>query len=289
MMSSGGFVKARMDDTAYGEDIGAGTGLRTNAQGFDAAINPRQQYGLTERDDATGLDHTWFRKHENRGGRWTSPDPYNGSMSLGNPQSLNRYSYVQGQPTNFIDPSGLFMQRRCRAEFKWIPDNEGSGGWTIVERCYLVDESLGGSHGPPIIGEAIAGGTHGDCPLTPSGFFDIDCLLRKIQKEKDLKRRAEQFEACLKREMKEMSAKLHRLMDDNLTTTISAGLFGLGKGAQGVSGGLVGGLIAWRINLRNFNNDEFEPARQAAIKKCSGEAKYHGDLNGRLKRGRVVL
>ncbi|MBK7704839.1 MAG: hypothetical protein IPJ30_03455 [Acidobacteria bacterium] len=58
-------------------------------------------------DPATGLNHTWFRKNENRAGRWTSPDPYNGSSSVGNPQSWNRYSYVESQPTNFVDPSGL--------------------------------------------------------------------------------------------------------------------------------------------------------------------------------------
>ncbi len=26
--------------------------------------------------DATGLDHTWWRKYENHSSRWTSPDPY---------------------------------------------------------------------------------------------------------------------------------------------------------------------------------------------------------------------
>ena len=31
-------------------------------------------------------------------------------MSIGDPQSFNRYSYVQGQPTNFIDPSGLNVE-----------------------------------------------------------------------------------------------------------------------------------------------------------------------------------
>ncbi|MBK7704825.1 MAG: hypothetical protein IPJ30_03385 [Acidobacteria bacterium] len=67
----------------------------------------RQGYGLTEKDPATGLNHTWFRKNENRAGRWTSPDPYNGSASVGNPQSWNRYSYVESQPTNYVDPSGL--------------------------------------------------------------------------------------------------------------------------------------------------------------------------------------
>ncbi len=107
MMSNGGVVKARMDYTAYGEEIQAGVGLRTATQGFDNSTALRQRYGLTERDSATGLDHTWFRKNENRGGRWTSPDPYLGSMLLGDPQTFNRYSYVQGQPTNFIDPSGL--------------------------------------------------------------------------------------------------------------------------------------------------------------------------------------
>lgn len=70
----------------------------------------RQGYALTEKDDATGLDHTWFRKNENQAGRWTSPDPYNGSMSISDPQSFNRYSYVENEPTNFIDPSGLNMQ-----------------------------------------------------------------------------------------------------------------------------------------------------------------------------------
>ncbi len=67
----------------------------------------RQKYGLTERDDATGLDHTWWRKLESFAGRWTSPDPYNGSMTNSDPQSCNRYAHVQNDPVNFVDPSGL--------------------------------------------------------------------------------------------------------------------------------------------------------------------------------------
>jgi len=30
-------------------------------------------------------------------------------MSIADPQSFNRYSYVGNDPTNFIDPSGLLM------------------------------------------------------------------------------------------------------------------------------------------------------------------------------------
>src|SRR6185295_12009725 len=32
---------------------------------------------------------------------------YKRSMSISNPQSLNRYAYVQNDPANFVDPTGL--------------------------------------------------------------------------------------------------------------------------------------------------------------------------------------
>jgi RHS repeat-associated protein len=101
-------VIARHDYLPYGEEIWSGTGLRTSAQGFGAGDSIRQRYGLTERDEVTGLDHTWFRKYESLSGRLTSPDPYSGSMSISDSQSFNRYSYVQNDPVNFVDPSGLY-------------------------------------------------------------------------------------------------------------------------------------------------------------------------------------
>jgi len=39
----------------------------------------------------------------------TTTDPDGGSMALGDPQSFNRYSYVQNDPVNFVDPTGLMM------------------------------------------------------------------------------------------------------------------------------------------------------------------------------------
>jgi hypothetical protein len=39
--------------------------------------------------------------------RFDQPDPYEGSYNLADPQSLNRYSYVQNDPVNFVDPMGL--------------------------------------------------------------------------------------------------------------------------------------------------------------------------------------
>jgi RHS repeat-associated protein len=58
-------------------------------------------------DTESGLDHAIFRQYASNMGRWTSPDSYDGSMDIGNPQSLNRYSYVGNGPLNFRDPSGL--------------------------------------------------------------------------------------------------------------------------------------------------------------------------------------
>lgn len=90
----------------------------------------RNRYALTERDDATGLDDTWFRKLENRGGRWTSPDPYNGSANLASGQSWNRYAYVENQPTNYVDPSGLLMIGEPQ------PQQSRQQSW--LEICWLL-------------------------------------------------------------------------------------------------------------------------------------------------------
>jgi RHS repeat-associated protein len=103
-------VIARHDYLPFGEEISSG--LRGSGLGYGATDNNRQKYGMTERDDATGLDHTWWRKYENLSGRWTSPDPLSGG--IGDPQSFNGYNYTGNDPVNFIDPSGLNPQEPPR-------------------------------------------------------------------------------------------------------------------------------------------------------------------------------
>jgi RHS repeat-associated protein len=98
-------VIARHDYLPFGEEIGAGTGQRTSSQGYGATDTNRQKYGLIERDDATGLDHTWWRKYESTAGRWTSPDPLGGR--IGDPQTFNHYTYAANDPANLTDPTGL--------------------------------------------------------------------------------------------------------------------------------------------------------------------------------------
>lgn len=98
-------IVTRHDYLPFGEEIWVGVGLRTTTQKYSVTDKTRQRYALTERDEATGLDHTLFRKYESFAGRWTSPDPLAGSIA--NPQSLNRYTYTMNDPINSIDPNGL--------------------------------------------------------------------------------------------------------------------------------------------------------------------------------------
>ena len=100
-------ITSRHDYLPFGEEIGANVGLRTTTQMYSQSDTVRRRFAMLERDDVTGLDHTLFRKYETRAGRWTSPDPYGGSMTVNNPQSFNRYSYVGNDPINLADPTGL--------------------------------------------------------------------------------------------------------------------------------------------------------------------------------------
>ncbi len=112
-VNAGGYVKSRTDHQAFGEPIESGIGLRTTAQGFGAPQANRQGYGLTEKD-STGLNHTWFRKNENRAGRWTSPDPYNGSASVGSQRWRRSRKGIAGQRVRCRYDNSSHDDQTCR-------------------------------------------------------------------------------------------------------------------------------------------------------------------------------
>ncbi len=66
-------------------------------------------YGFTGyyHDGITGFDYAQQRYYAPALGRFTTPDPYQASAAIARPQSWNRYAYVENDPVNFVDPSGL--------------------------------------------------------------------------------------------------------------------------------------------------------------------------------------
>jgi RHS repeat-associated protein len=153
-------ILARHDYLPFGEEIWVGVS-RTTSQKYATTDKVRQRFALTERDEASGLDHTWFRKFDSFAGRWTSPDPYGGSMSIGNPQSLNRYSYTQNDPVNFVDPSGLDpIGIPIGMPAPWGPII--SGGGILPVPTGVVNIPIGGSGNGPSDGGVILGGMIGD-------------------------------------------------------------------------------------------------------------------------------
>jgi RHS repeat-associated protein len=66
-----------------------------------------QNYKFTgyERDAETGLDYAVARYYDSRVGRFTSVDPLDGAPE--DTQSWNAYDYVENNPENAVDPSGM--------------------------------------------------------------------------------------------------------------------------------------------------------------------------------------
>lgn len=73
-------------------------GGETNRSWNDALQSHR--FTSYERD-STG-DESLFRRYHGWFSRFAQPDPYDGSYSLTNPQSFNRYAYLRNDPVNFV-------------------------------------------------------------------------------------------------------------------------------------------------------------------------------------------
>ncbi len=104
-----GVVLSRHDYLPFGEDSLNAVGMRSSISGYGGTDALRKKYAGMETNDATGMAHTLWREYDSFSARWTAPDPYNGSIDRNSPQSFNRYSYVDNDPLNKVDPSGLML------------------------------------------------------------------------------------------------------------------------------------------------------------------------------------
>jgi RHS repeat-associated protein len=66
----------------------------------------RTKFATYHRDQTTALDYAQNRYYSSAIARFTTSDPYIGSVNLAQPVTWNRYTYVRGDPVNFKDPSG---------------------------------------------------------------------------------------------------------------------------------------------------------------------------------------
>jgi RHS repeat-associated protein len=86
-----------------------------------------------ERDVASGLDYANARMYNNGRGRFMQPDPIGlASSESGYPLSLNLYSYVNNDPVNYTDPTGLLICLICGTPYDntgwWYDFFFGGGG-----------------------------------------------------------------------------------------------------------------------------------------------------------------
>jgi hypothetical protein len=96
-----------------------------------------------------------FRRYQVNWNRFAQPDPWDGSYNVTDPQSLNRYAYVQNDPVNFVDPSGLDDDPYAGLEFGGtLTTNSSAPYWN------WGGGGAGGRHGP-LLDTGNEGGGHG--------------------------------------------------------------------------------------------------------------------------------
>lgn len=100
-------LSTRMTTDPNGNVVGQQGHFPFGESWYASSATTKWQFTSYERDPESGNDYAMARYDVNRLGRFSSPDPLAGSPA--DPQSLNRYAYVQNDPINFADPSGQFI------------------------------------------------------------------------------------------------------------------------------------------------------------------------------------
>ncbi len=114
----------RHDFLPFGEELSAVVGIRSASNGY-GGDSVRQKFDGYERDSETGLDFAKARYYASTQGRFTSVDPLMASASVKEPQSWNRYAFVQNNPCKFIDPTGTkeLSAEDCKKESRCVTIN----------------------------------------------------------------------------------------------------------------------------------------------------------------------
>ncbi len=162
---------------------------------YTSASDPYGYAGLYG-DTEYGGDHAWYRSLSTEQIRWLSPDPYNGSYNLMDPQSLNRYSYVDDSPLANTDPDG-----RSFGLLNGVGGSSCSGigymfGWggsidhvnpcnpvTSAALTYGVYEGLNALFGKTLISSTLGGAGLSAAEISPfiSAGFTVFCSIDSVE------------------------------------------------------------------------------------------------------------
>jgi RHS repeat-associated protein len=189
----GNVIQGGLHDYApFGQELFAGYGVRTTAQGYAAntqADGQRKQFTSKERDSETGLDYFLARYYSSTHGRFLSPDEFTGGpdelydfadaasanptfyADLIDPQSLNKYQYCYNNPLTTVDPDGHKGWKEWARQAVSTAVDFGDG----VIRGAAASLSVGTAPGSgpsvndswvniagQVVGTAIVGGTGGN-------------------------------------------------------------------------------------------------------------------------------
>ena len=105
---------------------------------YETGTTTKQKFTTYELDSETGNDYTTGRMYASALGRFLSPDV--APASLADPQSWNRYSYVENDPVNNTDPSGW-------CTWSWSLDMDNSAGFESGAGDFCEGGGGGGDSG----------------------------------------------------------------------------------------------------------------------------------------------
>jgi RHS repeat-associated protein len=176
--STAGAIQSTVELDPYGAEV---SNFSSNT-----AFQPRK-FTSYERD-GNGSDEAMFRRYNRWHSRFDQPDPSDESYDFTDPQSLNRYSYVQNDPTNFVDPSGLIAQGPCMGGYDYETGacrGSGGGGGGGFDWPFWDSFNFGGDQPPgtPLMPNDPSRGGGGGPPKPSPLEQGLDAARNALQKK----------------------------------------------------------------------------------------------------------
>ena len=163
--------------TTWGHGVQAKEAYAPFGETYNESGTPDRSFTGKDQDTTSGMYDFMFRRYDPTAGRWLSPDPAGWtSVNTSNPQSLNRYAYVDNNPMSAVDPNGLacvYVDQNGDVSIDNSSDNlydtcHASGGTYVPGALEMSDlYTLPGYNGSYINNAASP---YGGNPFSRSGF-----------------------------------------------------------------------------------------------------------------------